>query len=108
MKAGIFVFLFVAVCVGPLLAKNNTKNSKAASCLELGQTGFQRGVPGPKGWHLQKPCCKPLVDREPKDIQPYGGGYSYMCIACGDKSCDPKFEDSKNCPEDCTANYQKK
>jgi hypothetical protein len=84
-----------------LVAAVSFGKTKEKNCLELGTKGVQGGVPSAKGWILTRPCCKPWVDREPKDIEPSGGGYRYICLACGDGTCDKKYEDKKNCPEDC-------
>ena len=81
-----------------IVKKNSSETQK---CLEFGKQGFVAGVPGKKGWVLKQPCCKPFIDREPKGIEPYGGGYQYICLACGDRFCDSKYEDKKNCAEDC-------
>jgi hypothetical protein len=72
-------------------------------CLEKGREGIVGGVPGPKGWVLPHPCCPGLKDREAISVcgTPYGGGYKYSCIACGDGKCDSKNESSCNCAEDC-------
>lgn len=82
-------------------AENPKQNLK--SCLSVGESGSVGGVPGKNGWKLNPKCCQGLKDRESLAVcgTPYGGGYVYACLQCGDKICDSKFESHCNCPEDC-------
>lgn len=88
-------------CQTDTFVSKNTESKKA--CLSMGQIASVGGAPGAGGWNLQPPCCSSLKDRESLSIcgKGYGGGYTYVCIACGDKKCDKQFESSCNCPEDC-------
>ncbi|MGZ3786866.1 MAG: hypothetical protein ACXVC3_20175, partial [Bdellovibrio sp.] len=100
-----FAILFIlSVLVSPLnsFAKGKTAAAKGGSCFKLGQGETLSGEPSGDEKH-GSPCCRPLKDREPKDICgiPTGGSYQYVCIACGDGKCDPEYENTCNCHEDC-------
>jgi len=52
-------------------------------------------------------CCPGLKHRTQKEYftencqEPFIGGYTGICLSCGDGICDTKFEGKCNCPEDC-------
>lgn len=99
-----FIVLLAAAFLSVSMpGQSSAQSPQEGACLKLGERGSQGGIPNDPhgGWILDHPCCKPLIDREPAGIPPYGGGYAYMCIACGDGVCDPKYENATNCPEDC-------
>lgn len=102
-----FIVLVAFTLLAPLssFGEKNGKAQKSAgraeSCLKLGQGDIQSGLPGES--ILPVSCCKSLKDREPKDVCgiPTGGGYQYLCLACGDGKCDHELENTCNCSEDC-------
>ena len=73
-----------------------------SNCMKLGEGETLGGIPDPGGWSTN--CCPNLVNRDSKDDCELNlvGGYSYVCINCGDKVCDQKYESKCNCPEDCS------
>ena len=76
-------------------------------CFKVGET--IGGVPIP-----DKVCCATLQLRPDKswfdkDCKPLPvGGAVGVCIACGDKVCDERYENKCNCPEDCDRGTVKK
>jgi hypothetical protein len=77
------------------------------SCLKLGEHDYHGGVPVAGAIKKLKPCCKGLTGRQALpsihegECSVTAGGFGHTCIACGDKTCDPKYENKCNCPEDC-------
>jgi hypothetical protein len=71
-------------------------------CKGVGQGASFGGVPPPGGWPDEN-CCAGLVAREVASSCKFKmvGGYSFVCLRCGDKLCDTNLENSCNCPEDC-------
>ncbi len=51
-----------------------------------------------------KGCCRGLIPKGAAEIDS-NGNCIYMkhlvCLKCGDKRCDPTYENKCNCPEDC-------
>ncbi len=81
------------------------------SCRTLGQPTKETTKNGPPMTDLDS-CCNGLVptfslsdfDSNCKNTymeQGMSGATSYLCLACGDKTCDKKYENKCNCPEDC-------
>lgn len=80
----------------------------APTCLKEGVTGVVKGTPA----RSNDSCCEGLKERETikgceTSCKVACGGRlenevsTFVCIACGDKKCNPKLESKCNCPEDC-------
>ncbi len=71
-------------------------------CAKLGQSLTPRdgGPPGSQGF--ENSCCSGLKHAENKHAcgKAYGG-YGGLCLSCGDKKCDNRYENKCNCPDDC-------
>ena len=72
--------------------------SAPSACKKLGEAP----VPNGPGYNTIPQCCAGLVERTEASAcgQPIGG-YAGVCLACGDGTCDKRFENKCNCPEDC-------
>jgi|GEM_PF-1451077 len=91
--------------------RENTSSPEQAQpkmCLGEGEIGYVKGLPALPNM----PCCSGLKEREIAENHDKGckqacGGRiegeitSFVCITCGDKKCDRRFESPYNCPEDC-------
>ena len=98
----------VMVLVSLASAQSDDERS-LSSCRKAGEEFSVGGIPQEGGWPKEAiDCCPSLVDREKKenfDDQCHGllmGGYTGVCLFCGDGSCDSKLESKCNCPEDCS------
>ncbi len=96
------MFTFMSLAYGVDLRTIEKKEMSEQRCSELGQslTPGAGGPPGSQGF--ENKCCPGLRHVENKHAcgQAYGG-YAGICIACGDKKCDPQYENKCNCPKDC-------
>jgi hypothetical protein len=106
-KQLLILLLSVVACVEARTSSSDQGRAKRVSvnkieaCLVVGSRESLGGIPGPNGWVTN--CCKGLVDRTQSEYckEPLLGGYQYICLACGDKKCDERYENRCNCPEDC-------
>ena len=114
-----FSKLILTICLPlflPLVSQASTQTQTKSSahvvqvrtCLSDGETGYVRGSPS----FPNKPCCENLTQRDTakdcnKKCKVACGGLiegqitEFVCVACGDKKCDRRFESHCNCPEDC-------
>ncbi len=93
MKFFITVFVFLSINV---LAE--TAATKA--CLGLGENPTGTSIGQDKDPKNQ--CCKGLTTTSTKEACGQGhGGYSGVCLNCGDGKCDRSLESNCNCPKDC-------
>ena len=120
----ILIILIIAVGASAFFLKNLNKPVLAPvlkvtennSCSTLGQPTKVINQ-GPPTSDLSS-CCSgltptyPLQDFDNACTNTYleegvTGPTNYLCLACGDGTCDTKYENKCNCPEDCGTNCHK-
>ena len=99
-----------ARCAGPdpKVNASSPPQSESKACLKEGERGEVKGMPALPN----RPCCPGL--KESKTIEGCDGACKhacgarldgevshFVCLSCGDKKCDPRYESVCNCPEDC-------
>ena len=111
----VVLIIFILSITSHLLAMSNffqvepsSVSNQPKMCLGEGEIGYVKGSPALPNL----PCCSGFKNRDtlegcPKKCKQACGGrvdgeiVAFVCIACGDKKCDPRNESHCNCPEDC-------